>query len=105
MGLYWFHKNLSLEEKSELPLAPHWPGTSANCIVIMLTDGTQYHFPTQQKMEKYNKDTTEIRVFINETWNLVHHMLGIKRNIHLKKLKQSMGWIYLLLFVDSVVRF
>lgn len=51
MGLYWFHKNPSLE-KSELPLAPYWPETSANCTVIMLTDGMQCHFPTQQKMEK-----------------------------------------------------
>lgn len=67
MGLYCFHKNPSLEENSELLLMLYRSETSANCTMITLTDGMQCLFPTQQKMEKYNKETTEIRVFINGT--------------------------------------
>lgn len=105
MGLYCFHKNLSLEKNSELLLTLYWSETSANGTRITLTDGMQCLLPTQHKMEKYNKETTDIRVFINGTWNLVHHMLDIKRNIHLKKLEQRIDWIYLLFFVDLVYRF
>lgn len=61
------HENPSLEENCELLPTLRWAETSANCTVIRLTDGMQCLFPTQQKREKYNKETTEIRVFINGT--------------------------------------
>jgi len=67
MGLYCFHKNSRLEENCRLLPTLYWSETSANCTVIRLTDGMQCLFPTQQKWEKYNKETTEIRVFINGT--------------------------------------
>jgi len=67
MGLYCFCKNRSLEENSELLLTLYRSETSANCTMITLTDGMQCLFPTQQKIEKYNKETAEIRVFINGT--------------------------------------
>lgn len=67
MGLYCFHKNLSLEENSELLLTLYWPETPANGTRITLTDGRQCLLPNQHKMEKYNKETTDIRVFINGT--------------------------------------